>query len=998
MYASTHTGNTFGGLLSANQAVWGTTFPTAVSQTGNRYVFANSPTLAVTSNSQTKTYGQDGAPIVANSYTATGFINAATFGNVFTQDTQANTVTGSATSAGSPTNANVGSYAIDVTPVTATTGYALTKNSTGNLTVNQAALTVTANNQTKTYGNTFTFAGTEFTNSPLQNGEIIGSVTLASAGAVNNANVGSYGVTASVATGGTFNAANYAITYVNGTMIVDPATISLSGTRTYNGTIAFNPADFGTFATGVLGQTLNVAGSGSVASANAGAAQTLILGSLALTNGTGLASNYTLTGGTHTGTINKANLTISTSDVTKTYDGNLSALGTATVASGALFNNANNGGALDSISGGTFAYTNANVGIGNKTVTTGGVTVTDGNSGGNYNVTYADNTTSTINKRDITAVTGIAANNKTYDGNTNATLNTSAAAFTGIVSGETLTVGAATGTFNTKDVLTANTVNITGITLADGGNLASNYNLTDTTASASANITAKALTATATASNKVYDGNNTATPAPTLAINAAGFVGSETVTATGTGIFNTKDVVTANTVTVNSTTLADGTNGGLASNYSLGIGQTAAANITAKALTATATASNKVYDGNNTATPAPILAINAADFIGSETVTATGTGIFNTKDVVTANTVTVNSTTLADGTNGGLASNYSLGIGQTAAANITAKALTATATAPNKVYDGNTTGSPVLNITAGLVGAETVIATGTGIFNTKDVVTANTVTVNSSTLADGTNGGLASNYSLGIGQTAAANITAKALTVTADNRTKTYGQNVVFAGTEFSSVGLVGAETIGSVSLVSSGAVNTANVAGSAYAITASSATGGTFDANNYAINYVNGSLTVNRAALTVTANNATKTQGSPNPAFSSTITGFVNSETSAVLTGVLNHSTPAITNSPAGIYAITPFGLTADNYTIAFVDGLLTVGRPANISALNGALTRPEQAIQTCSGSNTSDNAMISGLDAYGLDDVEYKPVLSQPLVGGVVANALISQGCLKL
>ena len=187
-------------------------------------------------------------------------------------------------------------------------------------------------------------------------------------------------------------------------------------------------------------------------------------------------------------------------------------------------------------------------------------------------------------------------------------------------------------------------------------------------------------------------------------------------------------------------------------------------------------------------------------------------------------------------------------------------------------------------------------------------------------------------------------------------------------------------------------------MAGSAYAITASSATGGTFDANNYAINYVNGSLTVNRAALTVTANNATKTQGSPNPAFSSTITGFVNSETSAVLTGVLNHSTPAITNSPAGIYAITPFGLTADNYTIAFVDGLLTVGRPANISALNGALTRPEQAIQTCSGSNTSDNAMISGLDAYGLDDVEYKPLVSQPLVGGVVANALVSQGCLKL
>ena len=160
--------------------------------------------------------------------------------------------------------------------------------------------------------------------------------------------------------------------------------------------------------------------------------------------------------------------------------------------------------------------------------------------------------------------------------------------------------------------------------------------------------------------------------------------------------------------------------------------------------------------------------------------------------------------------------------------------------------------------------------------------------------------------------------------------------------------------------------------------------------------------MIVNPANLTVTANNATKTQGSPNPAFSSTITGFVNGETSAVLIGVLNHSTPAVTTSPAGFYAITPFGLTAANYNIAFVDGLLTVGRPTNISVLNGTLTRPEQVVQTCSGSNTednnSDNVMISGLDAYDLDDVEYKPLLSQPLVGGVVANALVSQGCLKL
>ncbi len=531
VYSATPGSDTFGGLLSGNQAIWNTAYPTAISQTGNRYVFTNNPTLTVTSTNQSKTYGQDGAPTVANAYSVTGFVNAATFGSVFTQDTAANTVSGSATSTGSSVTANVASYAIDVTPVTASTGYTLTKNSTGLLTVNPAALTVTANNQTKTYGQTFNFAGTEFTSSGLQNGETIGSATLASSGAVNTANVvGSpYAITGSNATGGTFNAGNYTITYVNGAMTVNPAIVNISGSRSYDGTTAFNATSFGTV-NGVLGQTLNLSGAGSVASANAGAAQAVSLDSLALTNGTGLASNYTLTGGTYTGTISKANITVSTTDVTKTYDGTTSALGIATVTSGTLFNNASNGGTLDSLSGGTYAYTDKNAGTANKTVTVGAVTVSDGNSGGNYQVTYADNTSSTINKADITDVTGITAGNKTYDGNTAATLNTGAAGFTGIIAGENLTVGTATGSFNSKDVLTANTVNINGISLADNGSsLASNYNLTNSTASAAANITPRALTVTADAGQTKAFGS--ADPASfTYATGGLGLISGDNLT------------------------------------------------------------------------------------------------------------------------------------------------------------------------------------------------------------------------------------------------------------------------------------------------------------------------------------------------------------------------------------------------------------------------------------------------------------------------------------
>ena len=98
------------------------------------------------------------------------------------------------------------------------------------------------------------------------------------------------------------------------------------------------------------------------------------------------------------------------------------------------------------------------------------------------------------------------------------------------------------------------------------------YTLLDAVAVA-VNALAKALTATATASNKVYNSSSAAT----VTLSLSGFIGSETVTSTNSSTFNNKNVGTGKTVTVNSITLADGTNGGLASNYSISTGQTTTA-------------------------------------------------------------------------------------------------------------------------------------------------------------------------------------------------------------------------------------------------------------------------------------------------------------------------------------------------------------------------------------------------------------------------------------
>ena len=94
-----------------------------------------------------------------------------------------------------------------------------------------AGLTVTANNQGKSYGQSLVFGSgaTQFTSSGLQNGETIGSVTLACAGGDPAAAAGIYPITPGAATGGTFSAANYTISYVAGTLTVTSAYQSWSG-------------------------------------------------------------------------------------------------------------------------------------------------------------------------------------------------------------------------------------------------------------------------------------------------------------------------------------------------------------------------------------------------------------------------------------------------------------------------------------------------------------------------------------------------------------------------------------------------------------------------------------------------------------------------------------------------------------------------------------------------------------------------------------------------
>jgi hypothetical protein len=101
-------------------------------------------------------------------------------------------------------------------------------------------------------------------------------------------------------------------------------------------------------------------------------------------------------------------------------------------------------------------------------------------------------------------------------------------------------------------------------------------------------------------------------------------------------------------------------------------------------------------------------------------------------------------------------------------------------------------------------------------------------------------------------------ITPVALGITASNTNKSYGQTVTFAGTEFTSSGLVGGDSVSSVTLTSAGATNTAIVG--TYSIVPSAASG--TGLGNYVISYTNGTLTVNPASTLVGASSTMNPSG----------------------------------------------------------------------------------------------------------------------------------------
>ena len=183
-------------------------------------------------------------------------------------------------------------------------------------TVTPAALTIVAKNQTKTYGDVLNLGNSAFSVNGLKSWDNI-NVDLSSAGTAATANVGNYAITLDGVSGNALG--NYAISYVPGTIKVNPALLLITAdsfSKTYGQAHTFDNTDYGVYGLKNNDTVTGVTMTSNGAAANANVGLYGIFGSNA--TGTGLA-NYKILYTPGLMLVNPAALTITAKDQSKTY-------------------------------------------------------------------------------------------------------------------------------------------------------------------------------------------------------------------------------------------------------------------------------------------------------------------------------------------------------------------------------------------------------------------------------------------------------------------------------------------------------------------------------------------------------------------------------------------------------------------------------------------------------------------------------------------------------
>lgn len=579
---------------------------------------------------------------------------------------------------------------------------------------------------------------------------------------------------------------------------------------------------------------------------------------------------------------------------------------------------------------------------------------------GDYGISYTERSCAyTISKRAVT-ITPVQKAAITYDGqshqlteyqidqNTSGTMTIAA-------TGHTVTVDP------TQGCTAAGTYQVTapenGVRIYDSQNKRVEDNYEITRASASLVIGTKTVTVDGIkAQNKTYDGQSAAE----LDLSAVGFNGivdGDTLTldsAKVTGTFADASAGTGKTVTIS---CQDGAlSGASAANYTLNTAasqQTASADITGAVITVTPQSVTTTYGESAAFTSVYSGAISGEDYGSLITGAVTYKVYASGSSAGTAVPYTVQTAAGSYGIVPDIsalkAANYSFKLADgTATLAVQKKSVSVSAAASptvTKVYDGTTAAYDMTGkiaavsaddyVFSGIVNNDNISLTKfTAVYDSKDAtvkdmnggVTGGATRVTMSSMEIGN-----SNYQLVTSSfdIPGAVITPKALTITAEDKSITYGD----AAPVYTAVwnGLVTGDSSSTLNYGCDYSISEATKrSAGAYTITVAGYTN-----SNYSISYVRGTLNVSKAELKVKAGDVSKKFADVFPAYTytyDTSAPFKYNDSASVVTGTVTYTDTAHntdqTSKGKGTYSITPVvtGLSADNYGFTPVNGTLTI------------------------------------------------------------------------
>ncbi|MFA6292584.1 MAG: MBG domain-containing protein, partial [Victivallales bacterium] len=222
------------------------------------------------------------------------------------------------------------------------------------------------------------------------------------------------------------------------------------------------------------------------------------------------------------------------------------------------------------------------------------------------------------------------------------------------------------------------------------------------------------------------------------------------------------------------------------------------------------------------------------------------------------------------------------------------------------------------------------------------------------------------------------------LTLTAQDVVKTY-DGIAYSGGNVSGSTLYDPTKIHNFSNINYGGSAQGAVNAGEYVLVMNNHNSCYSDQRGYDLIFQDGSLVINKALLTVAANDDAKTYDGIAYAGGNGVIfdGFVNGESSSVLGGALAYGGTSQGAVNPDNYIISPNGLTADNYELNYIDGRLVINNPPpTVPTVSTIPTIPTVPVITVdpNGGGIVDN-----------DDVKIPP---KPYIGGPFNNSLPIDG----